>query len=165
MGVHRPAWQVLALVMLLYKGHQVHYEASKYHGNLCFSGNNKRQLYCCLSPISETKLKKKIEAYSTKVNKGTSRKLTANIWEDVSVKLGRLHGSQGRGIAMADFKKWLEVSIDLDRPSKVIEIAHGNLILDPKFSGRVYLKGLLLESYSSATKFRFGYNLFQGHVN
>ena len=107
-----------------------------------------------------------MEAYSTKVNKGTSRKLTANIWEDVSVKVGRVHSSQGaRRIAMADFKKWLRVSIDLDRPSKVIETAHGNLILDPKFSGRVYLKGLLLESYSSATKFRFGYNLFQGHVN
>ena len=68
------------------------------------------------------KARKKMEAYSTKVNKGTSRKLTANIWEDVSVKLGRVHGSQERRIAMADFKKWLEVSIDLDHSSKVIEV-------------------------------------------
>lgn len=83
---------------------------------------------------------------------------------DVSVKIGKVHGSQGTKIELTDFKDWLQVSLHLGRPTKYIETARGALILDPGFRGRIYLKSLLLET-NSVKERRFGYKLFDGKVN
>lgn len=40
---------------------------------------------------------------------------------------------------------------------------HGNLILDPEFSGKIFLKGLLLEN--DPERYKYGYNLLQGYVD
>jgi hypothetical protein len=101
-------------------------------------------------------------AYHTKVQQGASRELKANIWEDVSVKIGQAYSSKGTKLEMADFRDWLKVSLDFDHPSKVIETLRGSLILDPRFRGRIYLRGLLLECNKNS---KFGYNLFDGIIN
>jgi hypothetical protein len=160
-GTHGEGFKVASLVMLR-QGHQVRYEASKCYWNFRFGGSENHQLYCGFQPITETLLQKQMAAYHTKVKEGTSRELKANIWEDVSVKIGQVFRSKANKIKMADFKEWLKVSLDLDHPSKVIETALGSLILDPRFKGRIYLKGLLLENNKNS---KFGYNLYYGFTN
>lgn len=42
----------------------------------------------------------------------------------------------------------------------------GDLILDPKFCGKIYLKDMLLPAASSELKlYKLSYNLIQGRVN
>jgi hypothetical protein len=163
-GNHGEGFKVASLVMLR-KGYQVRIAASGYYWNFRFGGSDMNQLYCYLSPISEATLRKRKEKHSARVGKGAPRELAANPWEDVSVQIGKVRGPLGLRVEMADFKDWLKVSIDLDKPSNVVKTAYGDLILDPKFRGKVYLKELLLKGDASSFEYKFGYNLLQGYVN
>src|SRR5450432_2614255 len=99
--------------------------------------------------MANGKLQKQMRAYSTKSNDGAPRELKNNIWEDVSVQIGRIYRSEAAKITMEDFRDWLQVSLDLESPKRSIKTSHGDLILDAEFSSRIYLKNLLLESNSS----------------
>lgn len=161
-GTHGEGFKVASLVMIR-NGYQARFETSSYYWNFRFGGNNQAQLYCYLRPISKAKLDHQMVAYKKSVDRGTARTLKANIWEDVSVKIGRVYNSEGATIGIAEFQDWLKVSIDLDPPSKVISTEHGQLIMDPAFGGRIYLKGLLVET--EPTKFKYGYNFSHGQIN
>jgi hypothetical protein len=52
------------------------------------------------------------------------------------------------------------MSLALDQPKEIIKISHGDLILDKRFSGRMYLKGLFLGSSTTSKNLNFGYNLY-----
>jgi hypothetical protein len=162
-GTHGEGFKVASLVMLR-EGYQVRFEASKFYWNFRFAGGEKDTLHCFFSTPKGSAIQKQVAAYQKKAGKSCSRELKANLWEDVSVKIGKVHGSQGTMIELNDFKDWLQVSLHLDRPTKIIETACGTLILDPGFRGRIYLKSLLLET-NSVKEWRFGYNLFDGKVN
>jgi len=103
--------------------------------------------------------------------KGVPRGLTANIWEDVTVKIGKVYRpwSESASIALEEFQSWLMVSLDLERPFDIIKTSRGCLILDSSFQGRIYLRALLLEINNPLAvrkrKFRFAYNLLNGRVN
>jgi hypothetical protein len=161
-GTHGEGFKVASLVMLR-RGYRVRYEASKTYWSFQFGGRNRDVLYCKLTRIQAKMLKKQMEAFEAKAKTGSPRGLEANIWEDVTVKIGRIQG-KGDKVGRADFLRWIKVSLDLDRPSKIISTRHGNLILDDEFKGRIYLKGLLLEN-EPATPFKFCYNFYQGEVN
>jgi hypothetical protein len=161
-GTHGEGFKVASLVMLR-RGYRVRYEASKYYWSFQFGGRNRDILYCKLTGIQEKKLKKQMEDFEAKAKTGSPRELEANIWEDVTVKIGRILG-KGDKVGRADFLKWIKVSLDLDRPSKIISACHSSLILNDEFKGRIYLKGLLLEN-EPATPFKFCYNFYQGEVN
>jgi hypothetical protein len=164
-GTHGEGFKVAALVMAR-RGYRVRYEASEYYWNFKLGGRNKNHLYCHLGPMAEGKLGSLKKADATRLSKGTPRPLTSNIWEDVSVKIGRFNAkSGGEKIAKDDFLRWVNVSLDLDNPAKMIQTPYGSLILDEKFKGRIYLKGLLLEGNTSSKDFRFGYNFLRGDVN
>jgi hypothetical protein len=52
-------------------------------------------------------------------------------------------------VFIEEFKGWLVVSLGIrgfSYPSSIIETDYGGLILDPKYQGKVYLKGLSLPS-------------------
>ena len=99
-------------------------------------------------------------------SQGFPQELKANNWEDVTVRIGRLYGPQwGKRIEKQQFLSWVKVAIDLDQPTRVFETVHGTLIQDETFGNKVYLKGLLLETTSSAKRFKFGYDLMEGTVN
>lgn len=161
-GTHGEGFKVASLVMLRH-GYRVRYEASKFYWNFQFGGRDNDVLYCKLSEMKEGKLKGLVEGYEAKVKRGTPRELKGNIWEDVTVKIGVIQG-HGKKFDQADFLKWIKVSLDLDRPSKVITTSHGCLILDDQFKGRIYLKGLYLEG-EPAVPFKFCYNFYRGEVN
>ncbi|CZR65094.1 uncharacterized protein PAC_14994 [Phialocephala subalpina] len=162
-GTHGEGFKIASLVMAR-RGYRVQYEASEYYWTMKFAGRDENVLYCFLTKMSESKVLKVKEKYQAQVAKGSDRQLQNNIWEDVSVKIGKIRGA-GCRIEKVDFLKWIDVSLDLNRPSKMIETHYGNLIMDDSFKGRVYLKGLLLENFSTEKPFRFGYNFFDGAVN
>ena len=161
-GTHGEGFKVASLVMLR-RGYRVRYEASEYYWSFQFGGRNRDILYCKLTRMQAKKLKQQMQDFDAKAKTGSPRGLEANIWEDVTVKIGRILG-KGDKVAREDFLKWIKVSLDLDRPSKVISTHHGRLILDNQFKGRIYLKGLLLEN-EPATPFKFCYDFYQGEVN
>jgi hypothetical protein len=99
-------------------------------------------------------------------SQGFPQELKANNWEDVTVRIGRLHGPQwGERIEKQQFLSWVKVAIDLDQTTRVFKTVHGTLIQDEIFGNKVYLKGLLLETTSSAKRFKFGYDWMEGAVN
>ncbi|PVH68501.1 hypothetical protein DL98DRAFT_380416, partial [Cadophora sp. DSE1049] len=164
-GTHGEGFKVAALVMARH-GYQVRFEASSYYWSFRFGGPDDKHLYCNLTPISEKKLKKEMKANRAKTSQGFPRELRANNWEDVTVRIGRLYGPQwGERIERQQFLSWVKVAIDLDQPTRVFETVHGTLIQDEIFGNKVYLKGLLLETTSSAKRFKFGYDLMEGAVN
>jgi hypothetical protein len=57
----------------------------------------------------------------------------------VSVKIGGSFRGIGERIDYAIFKSWLDVSLDLSRPSGVTKTRFGDLILDEKYEGTIYL--------------------------
>ena len=157
-GTHGEGMKV-GTVVILRAGHQVRFESTKSYWNFSVAGRNKSQVYCRISPPKAAKL---IE--QKKNSKRDSKDPKNHIWEDVSIKIGRLRGTKSARIEIGDLKRWLEVSTDLVRPSKVFETPRGHLILDERFRGKIYLKGLLLE-HGSAKPFRFAYNVFHEAVN
>jgi hypothetical protein len=161
-GTHGEGFKVGSLVMVR-TGYTVRYEASGFFWNFKLRGQYLDLFYCMLNPMKPEALKKKMEKYQLEGKKGLPRPLRANIWEDVAVTIGKLYG--GKAIEKDDFLKWIKVALDLDPPSKMLRTGYGNLILDKEFSGRIYLKGLLMEGCSSVKSFKFGYNFFQGEVN
>ncbi|KUJ10062.1 uncharacterized protein LY89DRAFT_627433, partial [Mollisia scopiformis] len=146
------------------EGYRVQYEASNFTWTMKFAGRDKNMLYCFLRDMSETKIATQKIKYNARLQKGASRELKNNIWEDVSVKIGKVNGI-GDKIEKVNFLKWIDVSLDLNRPLKMIDTPHGQLILDDAFKGRIYLKGLLLENSSTTKPFQFGYNFFNGTVD
>jgi hypothetical protein len=169
-GAHGEGFKIAAKLMAD-NGYRVRYEASKFYWGFRYRVNDPDNLWCYLSPIAETKVGERMARYREEKVAGISRGLTANSWEDVTVAVGMIQ-RQGKKIDLETFKEWIKVSLDLDQPSEVIETDHGALILDPRFQGRIYLKGLLLElnppevsCIGTTTKtFRFAYNLLYGKV-
>lgn len=161
-GTHGEGFKVASLVMVR-RGYHVRYEASSFYWNFAFGRNDKDVLYCKLSAVKEKKLKKLMDVFAAKAKRGIRRELKGNIWEDVTVRIGVVHG-QGKRVEKADFLRWIKVSLDLDSPSNVITTPYGSLILDERFKGRIYLKGLYLEA-EPAMPFKFCYNFYRGEVN
>jgi hypothetical protein len=126
-------------------------------------GRDDNVLYCKLREMSQGRLETLKKNFAAKVNRGTPRDLKGNIWEDVTVRIGLFQG-QGRRVEKAEFLLWNKVSLDLDRPSNIISTTHGSVILDERFKGRIYLKGLILEG-EGGMPFKYCYNFYRGEVN
>ena len=88
-GVHGEGFKVASLVMIR-RGYRVRYEASKFYWNFQFGGRDGDILYCKLTQMEGKKLEKQIAEYEAKVKSRSARELKANIWEDVTVKIGRV---------------------------------------------------------------------------
>ena len=119
-GTHGEGFKVAALVMARH-GYQVRFEASSYYWSFRFGGPGDKHLYCHLTPISETKIKKQMKANRAETSQGFPRDLKANNWEDVTVRIGRLYGPQwGKRIEKQQFLSWVKVAIDLDQPPEFL---------------------------------------------
>lgn len=110
-GTHGEGFKVASLVMLR-NNYKVRYEASSFYWNFQWGGQNSNHLYCKLTPMDEKKLERLKGAYRLKAMKLTPRELKANIWEDVSVKIGRIRG-KGDSIGKEDFLKRMKIRLQL----------------------------------------------------
>jgi hypothetical protein len=161
-GLHGEGFKVASLIMIR-RGYHVRYEASKFYWSFQFNGRHGDTLACKLTRMEGKKLQRLMDEYKAKCGGGSARELKANIWEDVTVSIGRIQG-RGDKVEKADFLRWITVSLDIDRPSRIIRTAYGSLVFDKRFKGRIYLKGLLLEGESVAP-YRFCYDFYEGEVN
>lgn len=163
-GTHGEGFKVASLVMVR-KEYQVRYESTNYYWNFQFGGRDKRHLYCHLTPMKDTEVAKRMRVESSRIASKKSRDAKANIWEDVSVKIGRVHGSKAKAIDFTTFRSWIKVSLALDPPCKIFKTPRANLIMDKSFGGRLYLKGLYIEGTSHSKQIKFAYDLNEGKVN
>lgn len=94
--------------------------------------------------------------------------LQVNMRNSVCVSIGAESKQGGRPVEMKDFERWLHVTIDirgLNHPTSIIETEYGHIILDPKYEGRIYVKGVLApSSYTDTKHYKLGYNFVQGRV-
>ncbi|KAF2497545.1 hypothetical protein BU16DRAFT_606081 [Lophium mytilinum] len=150
--------------------HAVQLGASKYMWTFLFSARDKT-LHCQLRRAKDITIRREKSAEKERISKGQPRELKSHIWEDVAVtigasRIGRTSSGEKRNsvkVSLQAFRDWLTVTIDVSPPSEKIRTSHGDLILDPKFENKTYLKGLLLLNPSaSGKKFRFGYNFLNG---
>jgi hypothetical protein len=164
-GGHGEGLKMAALVFLR-EGYRFHIQSSEHNWNFNFGGAGNRNIVCSFSwPKGQAD-----EGYKEKNRrkfdqKSGSEELKAHIWEDVSVTIGGSYRGIGKKIDYATFKSWLDVSLDLGHPSGVTKTRFGVLILDEKYNGTIYLKGLKLEAKPSLEKFKYCYNLFAGSTD
>jgi len=167
-GAHGEGAKVGALV-LVREGYGVIYEASGFNWRFYFPPlkdfrNNEpvSRLYCSLTVIPG----KKLEA---PVPEKQLRNLIANPGQDVTVRIGAVgpaKGPNGRPVTMDIFRSWIGVSMDLDRPSEIIETRpYGSIILDERFAGKIYLKSLHLENIEPSKPYKHAYDFSVGVTN
>ncbi|KAL1983482.1 hypothetical protein VTN96DRAFT_10303 [Rasamsonia emersonii] len=164
-GCHGEGFKLAALAMSR-ENYQVRFEANNLYWNFGFRGPEKNRFYATitnskgLTPPSDSECQKAVKGLT-----GFSRRHPF----DVLVTIGSGPSGTAREVQVDEFQRWLDIIFDVRRPSdpaSVIETDHGDLILDPAFSGKLYLKGLLLPNANQAAKnFIQGYNFFYGKVN
>jgi hypothetical protein len=162
-GGHGEGLKIAALV-LCRNQHRVKISTHHSYWNFGFRGNSKRHLYCQFSPASADRIKRQKMTHDARRKAGIARDLTANIWEDVSVIVGKVN-QNGRPIIVEDFHEWMRVTIDLNRPSELVRTPHGDLILDEAYVGHLYVKGIHVPlAGTEGHRFRVGYNLVRGNL-
>lgn len=94
-GRHGDGFKAGTLVMKC-EGYNVRGFASSSYWKFFFKADeeepDENELYCNISPMSAKKLAADKEKFRKRVAQRAKRELKANIWEDVSIKIGRLLG-------------------------------------------------------------------------
>jgi len=162
-GCHGEGFKIAALVMLR-EGYAVHIEASNHYWNFHWGGSDRNQLYCGISAPQDHVLETQRNEYNKMVQGACPRKKKAYICADVKFTIG-VHFRNGKKISAKDFEEWIKIPLDLTPPDRIIHTSKGRLILDPDYSNRLYLKGLLLECARTSREYKFGYDLNNGDVN
>lgn len=153
-GTHGEGFKVGALVMLR-KRHQVRYEASNFYWNFVFGGAKKNVLYCHLTPATSDEIQ---------VTSSTKRTTKSRLWTDVTVKIGRVLTKGAKKVECSEFSTWTKVFLPFEQPRSLIRTSQGDLILDKRLAGHIYLKGLYLGESASKSA-RYGYNFYEGNIN
>ena len=163
-GTHGEGFKIATLTMIR-EDYQVRYESSNYYWNFYLGGSDKGDLYCRFSPVKETELEKRKATEYSRRPSTTKRDAVSCVWEDVTVKIGKVYGKKGDRIMFSTFEDWIKVSLVLEGPSQVIASERADLIMDKSFSGKIYLKGLFLGGGHASKKLKFAYNFHTGHVS
>ena len=167
-GCHGEGFKLAALVMKR-NGHSVRFETNRFKWNFGFTGKPPN-LRCRLSESNPEKVEERRRKYLSKV--GTpkyKRGRTANIWEDVTLQIGKTTDNLDESeLSEEEFRLWLTVTIDLDCPpeSEIVRTREGDLILDPQYRGRIYLRGLRVDGCGpDGRDYYFGYNFYSGDIS
>ncbi|KAF2792541.1 hypothetical protein K505DRAFT_246469, partial [Melanomma pulvis-pyrius CBS 109.77] len=151
-GQHGEGLKIAALIFRRFPhNHTFRIDSSGFRWN--FNFDTKRQLLCRLSRLLDAD--QKIQARRSV--RGRPRTTTHRKWEDVSVFIGaptKGRGSnsvvhKGQKIPLTGFREWLKVTIDIEGPESVIRTTCGDLIMDPAYRNKLYLRGLLLPQGST----------------
>ncbi|KAF4809060.1 hypothetical protein CGCSCA5_v011769 [Colletotrichum siamense] len=155
-GAHSEGFKVGALVMVR-AGFPIRIRSMCANWNFGFLGSKKDRFYCKISDSGEEHVSAEKRAWREQTSWGTRPRSDSVSYshKDVTVQLS--HSETGRGyrvpITAQEFRGWTTVSLDLNRPDpdKMIRTPHGDLIIDQRFAGQIYLKGLRVGSGSPGT--------------
>ncbi|KAF9888555.1 hypothetical protein FE257_008486 [Aspergillus nanangensis] len=151
----------LAAMLMSREGYRVSVETNNTHWDFCLQDSS--QFRCTVSS-SERAIPKRRPNPRRDMARFMSR-----IWRDVTVIIQPRHNPCRQEVSHEQFRKWLEVSMEIrgySYPESVIETDCGDLILDPRYRGKMFLKGLLLpSSISEPRELKLGYNFVEGDVN
>jgi hypothetical protein len=163
-GQHGDGMKLSALVFRR-NHYNVRYESSGFIWRMMYK---KGSLHCSLSRMSEkslTKIRQKAQGQDQ------SRTHVAYPWVDVCLIIDspgaerNIYGHKMKAEVphVNGFKEWLEVTLDINPPGKIIRTPHGDLIRDPRYQSHMYLKGLRLPNGGMSSKnYTYGYNLIKG---
>ncbi|KAE9373627.1 hypothetical protein N431DRAFT_557673 [Stipitochalara longipes BDJ] len=130
-------------------------EGDKHEGVLCID----------IKKRASTRLQTAKNTYARKIDRNGPMTLRQNVWQDVTTQIGKQFK---RSVTEEEFLQWIKCALDLDPPRRAVETPFGSIILDPKLSNKVFLKGIFLEDSTTTTgsmTLKFGYNLPQGEVD
>lgn len=146
--------------------HNVRMEASKFSWSFNFSKD--KQMVCNSTRINEDRIRSERREAAR-----LPRTTKAHCFSDVTVIIGepkRRTGHEGvpvkgEKIHLHDLEKWLELCLDINNPES-IRTSIGELIVDPNYANKLYLRGFHLPSSNIAGKvYRYGYNFAAGYTD
>jgi hypothetical protein len=161
-GQHGEGMKLSALVFRR-NNYNFRIESGDFKWNFIFK---KRELACGLKRMGVKTL-----GDLKQKEKGQPRTAIARPWTDVCVIIGAAgntrtvngHKTKGYPISLSDFRNMLKVTLDISPPKKIIRTPTGNLIRDPIYQGKMYLRGLLLPSGGmSGKQYAYGYDFVDG---
>ncbi|KAI4632043.1 uncharacterized protein J4E87_001513 [Alternaria ethzedia] len=164
-GQHGDGMKISSLVYRR-NGYNLRYESGGFAWRYIYK---KGGLACSLSRINEKNLKKIKDK-----DKGKPRTHRHHAWEDVCLviadtgKTKDIRGweAHGKQLNIVDFKKWIIVTLDINPPKDIIRTIHGDLIRDPSYQARMYLRGLSLpRGGKQGDKYAYGYNFNVGNTS
>jgi hypothetical protein len=118
--------------------------------------------FCCvISPLKKTVANTQTDAADDMA------RLRSRIDRDIAVVIGARRHRKDQPVSVVVFRDWTGMILDVrgpSYPSHIIETDDGDLILDPRFHGKVYVKGMILSAPVSRFRvFKFGYNFANGY--
>ncbi|RAL06491.1 uncharacterized protein BO97DRAFT_358636, partial [Aspergillus homomorphus CBS 101889] len=148
----------LAALVLSRQNHYIKISTNGCHWTFNFNGRNKTNFYCRIAPS-------KAKRETLPVDAGAEPpRLSTNIWNDVCVTIER--GTKGQRLSFADFRAWVDCTVDLHPSLNRIRTAKGDLLLNPEYQDHVFLKGIRVSQRSlDPQPFRCGYVLVHGSVD
>ena len=159
-----------ASLVMVRNGHQVKFKTSGFYLYFELPSKQPTEFVCRIRKPPLMVLQKKEKDYKERCAEDFLSTLPeSNLCGDVTVII--------RKVKLAEFREWLKLCLDLQSLSDVIKIGQGRIILDPAYSGRIYLKGLLLQNYppikipvetptgALVKQFKYGYNLSKGEAD
>ncbi|KAJ5938489.1 hypothetical protein N7466_001623 [Penicillium verhagenii] len=151
----------LKLAALVMNRHQYKMSIAASHCNWNFGLHGPQQsLRCVIMTACKPNLIEQRETVDDMAD------LHSRIERDVAVVIGAGRGHQSRPVSPKTFLRWLRVTLDIHQltsPSSMIPTPQGDLLLDAKFSGKLFLHGVRLSMPTVGGKvFKFGYNFAFG---
>lgn len=164
-GQHGDGMKISSLVYRR-NGYDVRHESGGFSWHYIYKEGN---FIYSLTRINAVKLKE-----IKKKDKGQPRTRNHHAWEDVCLIVGEpgkvkdVKGTEapGKRLNIIDFKKWITVTLDINAPKDIIRTIHGDLIRDPEYQARMYLRGLLLpRGGTQRQQYVYGYNFVKGNTS
>jgi hypothetical protein len=98
-GRYGDGLQIAALV-LCRNGHHVRITSSSCYWHFGLSGMDEPSLYCRVSEANAETVHRQYGLNNARKASGKPREVTAHLWEDVSILIGRDHGPEGQKICI-----------------------------------------------------------------
>jgi len=164
-GQHGDGMKISSLVYRR-NGYDVRHESGGFSWHYIYKEGN---FIYSLTRINAVKLKE-----IKKKDEGQPRTRNHHAWEDVCLIVGEpgkvkdVKGTEapGKRLNIIDFKKWITVTLDINAPKDIIRTIHGDLIRDPEYQARMYLRGLLLpRGGTQRQQYVYGYNFVKGNTS
>jgi hypothetical protein len=150
----------LAALVMSRNGYKVKIATSNCNWRFSLQGPCGSRFCCVICPS------KKADTDSQTDAADDMARLRSRIDRDVAVVIGARRHRRDQPVSLAVFREWMETTLDvrgLSYPSHIIETDDGDLILDHRFHGKVYIKGMILPAPASKSRvFKFGYNFANG---